>query len=86
MPHDKNGALLKEGDEVVIRARIKSISSNVGFCNATLVTSSPIVDDDGKPVGYENTLTINTNQCEKVEPNAAPAASATPADAGQSAS
>lgn len=51
MPHDCNGQLLKVGDIVVLRGKVKSIDSDQPtYCNITLQTDlgmEPKQDGDG---------------------------------------
>lgn len=64
MPHDKNGALLKEGDVVTIRATVRSISSGEEYCNVTLETTEPMYPGD-----YKSGITLNAKQVEKELPS-----------------
>lgn len=62
MPHDKNGTLLQEGDEVLVRATVRSlISTGDDYCNVTLDTVEPMYP------GTEKTgISLNAKQVEKV--------------------
>ena len=60
MPHDSKGNLLAEGDEIVIRAKVKSIQQSEDYCNAT-VEAAPM-----PPYTEPFTITCNTKQLEKV--------------------
>ena len=61
MPHDRNGKLLRDGDEVVLKGIIKSIQAFEEYCNAQvmLVPMPPYTDP--------YVITINTRQTELVE-------------------
>lgn len=62
MPHDKNNQLLKVGDEVVVRFKIKSLCEGEEFCNVTLETV-----DGRKPDGLKETWSaVNTAVAELV--------------------
>lgn len=61
MPHDKNGAVLKEGNKVTIEAVIKSLTTGTEACNVTLVTTEPFY-----PSAEGSTLVLNTKQVTKL--------------------
>lgn len=54
MPHDRDGKLLHVGDLVLVPCRIKSITQEELYCNATLETRHPMPP-------YENPTTITLN-------------------------
>ena len=62
MPHDAKGHPLKEGDAVVIRARVKSVQPAEEYCNVNLLTEEPM-----PPYTEGTTLVLNTRQVELVE-------------------
>jgi hypothetical protein len=58
MPHDQLGNLLKEGDDVVIPARIKKIHPHPDYCNVDVELTFTM-----PPEGSVTTLSaINTSQ------------------------
>jgi hypothetical protein len=61
MPHDLNDKLLMEGDEVVIRAKVKSVTPDAQYCNVTVETAHPM-----PPYTTPTTIVLNTKQVEKV--------------------
>ena len=61
MPHDRNGKLLRDGDEVVLNGIIRSIQTGDEYCNAQ-VALAPM-----PPYTEPYIITINTRQTELVE-------------------
>ena len=61
MPHDISGQPLREGDEVLIRARVVRIDSGDNYCNVSLETVQPMY-----PGEHKSAITLNTRQVEKV--------------------
>jgi hypothetical protein len=57
MPHDINGNLLKEGDQVSCLFVVKSITTGEEYCNVTLETVEPMY-----PGTHKTTLTANAKQ------------------------
>jgi hypothetical protein len=62
MPHDKNGKLLKAGDEVIVRCEVKTIHAGEEFCNLQVETIEPMF-----PMNNRIGITLNTKQVELVE-------------------
>ncbi len=62
MPHDAKGQIIQEGDEVVIRARVKRVDLGDQYCNVTL-EALPM-----PPYEVPYSIVLNTRQVEKVEP------------------
>ena len=60
MPHDRNGQLLQNGDEVILRGKIQAIQPTDEYCNAqvALVPMPPYTEP--------YVITVNTKQTEKV--------------------
>lgn len=52
MPHDHNGALLREGDRVIVSFIVKSLTAEEGYCNCTLVTELGRRPDEQKETWY----------------------------------
>lgn len=74
MPHDKNGAELKQGDAVIIRGRVAAITSpSPEYCNVSIET-----DEVMPPARHKMQIALNARQVEKVTLAAteAPAAAA----------
>lgn len=66
MPHDKNGNRLREGDEVVLRAKVTELYEGEDACNLTIEgLESPAAEGEVLPV-----LTTNTGFVEKVDEEA----------------
>lgn len=65
MPHDANGQLLKVGDKVVLRGRVKSIDSEQPtYCNITLQTEKGMEpSQDGEAGGQ--TYSLSARMVEK---------------------
>lgn len=61
MPHDKNGALLVEGDRVLIPCIVRSVTTGEEFCNVTLETEEPMF-----PGNQKTSITLNAKQVERV--------------------
>lgn len=61
MPHDKNGKLLREGDEVFLRCKVTQIQPSMEYCNLNLVTVEPMF-----PSTTPFTLTANAKQVELI--------------------
>ncbi|MCU1285902.1 MAG: hypothetical protein JWO13_2252 [Acidobacteriales bacterium] len=76
MPHDKNGALLKVGDEVIIRAKVESLNTGAEYCNVNVKTNEPMFPSD-----QPTTIVLNTRQVELANPEPVPAAAETEAPA-----
>lgn len=72
MPHDKNGKLLKEGDEVLLRCRVTAVHEGETACNITAQATE-------RPEGetYIPTIAGNSRFYELVE---APQSESTPSD------
>ena len=62
MPHDRTGNMLKVGDVVTLRCRVKEIHNTEEYCNATLETCLAMHPGDNRTV-----VTVNTRQTDKVE-------------------
>jgi len=65
MPHDINGTLLEEGDNVVIEATITSINQGEEYCNVTMETDEVMFPSENK-----TTIVLNAKQvtlCRKGE-------------------
>jgi hypothetical protein len=62
MPHDKNGALISEGDKVLVRCTVKSVTPGEEYCNVTLETVEPMYPSTNK-----DTIVLNAKQVERVE-------------------
>jgi hypothetical protein len=60
MPHDRDGAPLKVGDEVTIPAVVTSISPGADYCNLSVETVEPMFPGDSK-----TTVTLNAKQVVK---------------------
>lgn len=60
MPNDKNGALVKVGDTVIVPCVITSITEGTEYCNVTMETVEPMYPGDSK-----NTIVLNAKQVEK---------------------
>lgn len=61
MPHDRSGKELKEGDVVMILARVTQLQPGPDYCNVTVRTVHPM------PPGTESSnFALNTRQVEKV--------------------
>ena len=61
MPHDLNGKPLREGDEVMVRCRVRNIYEQAELCNVTLETLVAMPGPGGRP----SLLTLNAGQLEK---------------------
>lgn len=61
MPHDKNGNLLREGDEVVLRCKVTTVQSHLEYCNLNLSTIEPMF-----PGTTPTTIVVNAKQVELV--------------------
>ena len=59
MPHLKHGQVVNVGDEVVIRAAVKSVTTGEEYCNLTVETVEPMYPGD-----YKSSITINARQAE----------------------
>jgi hypothetical protein len=57
MPHDRDGELLKVGDEVNIPCRVKEIQMTEEFCNCTLESNQPMY-----PGNNRSSFVVNTKQ------------------------
>jgi hypothetical protein len=57
MAHDVNGTLLQEGDEVVIRAKVKSIQATGDYCNVSVDCVEPM-----PPSNNVSSFCLNTKQ------------------------
>lgn len=67
MPHDVNGQLLKAGDEVILRGKVKSIDSEQPtYCNITMQTKIGMAPDQDEE-GY--TLCLSARMIEKENSN-----------------
>lgn len=64
MPHDKNGKLLQVNDIVYIPAQVKSITTNLEYCNLSVETTEVMFPGEQK-----STITLNAKQVIKVEPS-----------------
>ncbi len=62
MPHDVNGKMLKEGDVVMIPAKVKTVNPGDDFCNLTVESIH-----GRKPDGTKETMTLNAAVVELVE-------------------
>ena len=62
MPHDVNNNLLAEGDEVILRAKVKSIQAGEDYCNVTIESVHGRRPDGLK----ESVSAINTGVLEKI--------------------
>ena len=62
MPHDVNNNLLAEGDEVILRAKVKSIQTGEDYCNVTIESVHGRRPDGLK----ESVSAINTGVLEKI--------------------
>lgn len=60
MPHDKNGAELAEGDEVILRGKVVSISAGETACNVSVEAAER---PEGE--GYVPTISANSKFFEK---------------------
>lgn len=60
MPHDAKGQELKEGDEVVLRGKVKAVYPGATMCNVTIETLQARED------GLHDTLTTTASLVEKV--------------------
>ena len=58
---DAKGKLLEVGDRVVIPGTVKEIRPYLGYCNIEVYTDYVMPPDNQK-----STLSVNTNQVEKV--------------------
>jgi hypothetical protein len=63
MPHDKNGAPLQVGDEVLIRAKVERIYPDAATCNGQFRTVETMTPDSSAG----DLITINCHQVEKVD-------------------
>lgn len=54
MPHDRNGAEIKEGDIVLVECEVKTICAGEEYCNLTVAS---VVGR--KPDGRAETMSIN---------------------------
>jgi hypothetical protein len=61
MPHDLRGNELKEGDAVVLRGTVKSVSAGEEYCNITIES-----EHGRQPDGLKETVTFNAAVLEKV--------------------
>lgn len=59
MPHDKFGAEVKAGDQVVLRCKVLSVQAHADFCNCTLETVEPL-----HPGQHKTAVTCNAGQVE----------------------
>lgn len=57
MPHDCEGSKIKVGDQVILRATVKSVQEGDEFCNLTVDTLIPM-----HPTDQPTTITLNTRQ------------------------
>lgn len=76
MPHDVNGKPLREGDEVLVRCRVKNLYRQEGFAYACIETLVPMPVLDGTMA--PSLITLNAGQIELVahapaEPGGTPA-------------
>lgn len=67
MPHDRNGAELKVGDQVLISAMVKEIYTSDDYCNAQFETAEVMHPGDQRSV-----VTLNTKQVVKYVPASSP--------------
>lgn len=67
MPHDKRGQLLRPGDRVILRGKIKLINPSENYCNCTIELEEPMPTDTG-PRSGETVSGINCRQLESQEP------------------
>lgn len=72
MPHDVNGNKLEVGDEVIVRCKVKQVTTGEDYCNVTLETVEPM-----KPSGTPYSISLNAGQTERVPPE--PPSAETPA-------
>lgn len=72
MPHDARGHLLKVGDEVVLRGKVKSINSEQPtYCNITLQTHQGMEpSQDGEGGGQTYALSARMVELETPPPQA----------------
>ncbi len=62
MPHDLNGKPVVEGDMVIVRFKVVSVTTGEEYCNASLETLEPMY-----PGEHKTALTVNTRQVEIAE-------------------
>lgn len=60
MPHDRDGALLKVGNTVMVPARIKELHDTEEYCNVTLETLHSMHPGDSR-----STIVLNAKQVVK---------------------
>lgn len=60
MPHDKNGAPLKEGDTVTVTFTVTGVSPGEEYCNLTCSTVEPMF-----PGNHKTSVTFNAKQVVK---------------------
>lgn len=65
MPHDKFGSVVHDGDEVLIRFRVKKVHASEEACNVDLVSVESMPP---YPDSFIQLSAVNTRQTEKVGP------------------
>jgi len=55
--HDINGAVLKEGDRVLVEMKVLNVSADQDFCNVALETVHVMPGN-----GHPSQMTVNTKQ------------------------
>jgi exonuclease VII large subunit len=62
MPHDAKGKLLKIGDPVIIRGKVKQIYPGGGYCNIVVETAANLWPGNGP-----SAISLNARQMELQE-------------------
>lgn len=65
MPHDKNGAVLTAGDQVMIPCTVKEVQAEGQFCNVTVTTDEPMPGNVTANCDGKNTIVLNAKQVVK---------------------
>lgn len=65
MPHDKFGQMLEVGDEILVRATVREITTGADFCNVKIETVEKM--DVSRTAG--ETVWLNSKQVEKLVPS-----------------
>lgn len=63
MPHDRNGAVVRKGDQVLVFCTVKEVQAGDEYCNVQLETVEPMY-----PGEYKTGITLNAKQVVRVEP------------------